>query len=270
MSDNFDDFIAQLHGSPDAATYHASRQALLARIDEFQTPFPVTTEAEYRKADTVRRMLSSLACYTFNTQHPLNDRVWALETAWAAPLVKFNRRLLIKDPAARLVARYLLWAYVFPGVDPRAVFVLARQHGVLRKRVRTDGRPPLLCVVGLDRAVGDNVFTVDRRGREHRRYGRTIGRQAFPVCRPFPWSGDDAEVFLSSIPDLDETYHVTDIGDFKHAARGSAFRREAQHRLFTLLQAVPPEAMTPAAAAPPPRLPAPSPTAVQLDLLAAA
>ena len=271
MSDDFDDFIAKLHGSPDAATYHASRQAWLARLDEFETPFPVTTEAEYVRADAIRRILSHLACYTFNTEHPHNDRVWALETTWAAALVKFNRRLLIKNPDARLVARYLLWSYVFRGADPRAAFALARQHGVLRKRVHTDGRPPVLCVIGLDRAFGDNVFTVDRRGREHRRYGRTIGRQAFPVRRPLPWSGDDADVFLSTIPELDETYHLTDIGDFKHAARGSAFRREAQHRLFALLESVAPEAMTPAGTPPPaPARPVSTPCAVQLDLLAAA
>lgn len=272
MSNNVDNFIAGLHGFPDADTYHTTHHAWLARLDEFETPFPVTTEAEYRKADAVRRMLSGLSCYTFNTRHPLNDRVWALESTWAATLVKFNRRLLIKDPDARLVARYLLWSFVFRGPDPRAAFVLARQHGLLRKCSRTDGRGPLLCVIGLDRAVGDNVFTVDRRGREHRRYGRTIGRQAFPVCRTLPWSDDDAEIFLATIPELDDSYRVTHIGDHKHAARGSAFRREAQRKLLALLDAVAPEAMGPAAQAPAAAAPPPQarPSATQLDLLAAA
>jgi|GEM_PF-4195964 len=238
MANDPDDFIAGLHGYADSVSYHAKNQAWISRLGEFETPFPLENEADYARADAVRRMLSSLACYTFNTQHSENKRVWAMERVWANAVGTYNRRLLIRDKNAKLVARYLLWTYRFADIDPRAAFILARRHGVLRAVPHQDGRPPAVCVVGLDRAVGDNVFTVDRFGRHHRRSGRTIGRQALSVLRPLPWSGSDAEAFLSSLPELDPSYHVTEIGDHKHAARGSSFSRSAKHCVHDLLEAV--------------------------------
>jgi hypothetical protein len=212
-------------------------------------------------------MLSHLSCFTFNNQHPEEDRVWKLESVWAKVLKQYNRRLLIKDEDTRLVARYLLWRRYFLGVDARAAFVLARQKGILYRS--GEGRHSVgLYIVGLDRAVGDNVFTVDRRGREHRKYGRTIGRQALEVLQPLPWSGDEAAAFVASLPELNGTYRPTSIGDYKHAARASAFAWKAKETLHALLKAVPEQELVPA-----PTMVSPPAAAVsepaQLDLLAA-
>lgn len=269
MANDLDEFLARLHGSADAASYHATHQAWIARLDEFEAPFPIKNEADYTKADAVRRMLSGLACYTFNTKHTEDKRVWALESLWGAAVAKYNRRLLLRNKDAKLVARYLLWTYRFPHIDPRAAFILARRHGVLRVASRRDGTQPTLCVVGLERAVGDNVFTMDRFGRHHRRYGKTIGRQALTVVRPLPWEGADAEAFLESIPELDPSYHVTNIGDFKHAARGSSFSRAAMRCAHELLRAVPDGEMQVTVPPALPALPVSLPEPTQLQLLAA-
>ena len=73
-------------------------------------------------------------------------------------------------------ARYVIWSYIFRDVDHAKVLDHLKGSGLLRRDA--DGR---VLVLGLSAKVGDNLFSVDRRGREHRRYVDTLGRQGFYV-----------------------------------------------------------------------------------------
>jgi len=244
MADAFDELIAGIHGYSDSASYHAAHRAVLARLDDFDAPPPIEDEQGYRRADEVRRMLSSLSCYTFNNTLPENDRAWALESAWAAAVAKYNRRLLIRNVDAKRIARYLVWNYRLVAADHQ------------------------LYVVGLERAVGDNLFTVDGRGRHYRKYPRTIGRQALEVQHALPWSGAQAQAFLASVPELDPTWYPTAIGDRKHCARPSAFTQAAKRALLDLLAKVTAQMLESAVSIPQP-FSSPRSQPVQLELAVA-
>ena len=203
--------------------YVQRNEEILTCLEKFEFPNSIKTEESYRQAQAIKSLLSGLFCYAANTNNPEFERVADAENRWGRMMAQYNRRCLIKDPKTRSLARYLLWNSYFLTVNLRVALEEAKRQGILRRGRDDQGQPQnTLLVVGLEMKVGDNVFTVDRRGREHRQYVKTIGRQAFSVSQKYREVVD--ETFMDSIPVVDETYRHTSIGDHKHGARPISLR----------------------------------------------
>lgn len=220
------DFInalcAQAAGDASPAEYERRQQALLARLERVRVPFRIRDENGYRRARAIKSALCSLSCYTFNNQLAQDAEVWRLESEWGAELHRWNRRLLLKEPLDIAIGNYLLWNYRLRGQIPTPrVYETARERAILR---RWNDEP---VVVGLEKKAGDNMFTLDRFGRHHRQYARTIGRQAFWLPG---WQADsqtlcDTAAFVASLPELPEDYERVWVRDGKHCARPVRLRR---------------------------------------------
>jgi len=75
-------------------------------------------------------------------------------------------------------ARYVIWSYIFRDVDHAKVLDHLKGSGLLRRDA--DGR---VLVLGLSAKVGDNLFSVDRRGEG----ASTVRRHPWPprlLCEP--------------------------------------------------------------------------------------
>ena len=226
------DFInalnAHMAGDATPADYATRQQALLTHLEQVRTPFRIQDENDYRRARAIKSALCSLSCYTSNNRLAQDDEVWRLESAWGAELHRWNRRLLLKEPLDIAIANYLLWHYRLRGPIPtQRVYETARRREILR---RWNDEP---MVVGLEKKVGDNVFTVDRYERHYRHYGRTIGRQAFWLPS---WQSDakaltDATAFVASLPELPDDYERTWVRDGKHCARPVRMHRRTLRML---------------------------------------
>jgi hypothetical protein len=228
---------ARLEGDASGDDYVRSRQEALQHLDALENPPRIADEKQYRYARAVKSMLASLSCFTFNTKHPEDDRVWRLESEWGRELARYNRRFLVKDHETRAIARYLLWPRYWPGVDHRQLFDEAKRRGLLRKR-RPQGRGDLdfcLYVVGLEMKVGDNTFTVDRHGRHYRHYNRSCARQAFHMAKPLDLAGpEDEATWLADVPALGENWTETSLGDGKFVARPVHLTRRERTTILRL------------------------------------
>lgn len=213
---------ARLEGDASGEAYVRDRQEALRHLDELERPPRIRNEEQYSGAREVKSLLASLSCFTFNTGHPENDRVWRLEALWGRALARYNQRYLIRDHETRAIARYLLWSRYWPGVDPRQVLDEAKRRAVLRKGKASGlGTPNAhLYVVGLEMKVGDNTFTVDNYGRHYRHYHRTCARQAFHLGEALDRAGIAAAAsWFADVPELGAAWTETAIGDGKFAAR---------------------------------------------------
>lgn len=227
----------------DPAMRDAAYQRALDNIDQAIVPPLPTDEEGYRRLTSGRNALASLYCYAFNRKHPAFNRVSELENKFAALQARYNRRFLVTDPDATLIARAHLWAYSFISVDSRAVWVLARDRGVLAAKRHVDTGLLVPRIIGLQRAVGDNTFTTDSRGRDRRRYLRTIGRQAFLSERSLPGTEEQQQAFLASVPLLDDLWRDTEVADRKYGATGSRIGPGDRLRLHQTLNSVPEDAL---------------------------
>ncbi|USD35634.1 MULTISPECIES: hypothetical protein [Vibrio] len=217
----------QYHTDNSAALEIDKRYTLaLEKIDELSDSPVVQNENEYLSQLKVKEFLCALSCYTSKTKHPLNDRVWELESVYGIALSKYNKRSLIKNKDIKYLAKYLSWPYFYTKViDHQQALKAAAAYGILRKNIseNSDGSTRTeLYVIGLHYKVGDNTFSVDSRGREHRRYIKTMGRQALPVVVPH----DEYKLFIerekeavSRIPELHNSFYVTYVGDGKGCIR---------------------------------------------------
>lgn len=221
------------------ATREAAYQRALSELDNVVVPPLPTDEAGYRRLTRGRTALSSLYCFAFNRDHPAWRRVSELEGVFAQLQARYNRRFLVTDPGARMVARAHLWRYYLTDPDPRAIWVLARDLGVLA--ARRDTRTGLLAprIIGVQRTTGDNTFTVDARGRQRRRYLTTIGRQAFYSERTLPVPVEQAQAFLATVPELDDLWSDVGVGDHKYGATGSRMTWTDRRLLHDALVGVP-------------------------------
>jgi hypothetical protein len=227
------------HPSQDPADREAAYERALSQLDQVCVPDLPTDETGYRRLTRGRAALSSLFCFAFNRSHPAYRHVSQLEDQFASLQARYNRRFLVADPSARLLARAHLWRYHFTDPDPRAIWVLARDLGVLA--ARRDPERGLLAprIIGLQRATGDNTFTVDSRGRDRRRYLATIGRQAFYSERTLPVTLEQAQGFLATVPELDDLWGDVSVGDHKYGATGSRIGFAHRRRLHEFLVGIP-------------------------------
>lgn len=182
----------------------------------------ISSEDEYREAMRIRDDLICSGLYLLQIRHPLQKEVKAKEDSYTSAITSFNNKLLITNVEAKRLARYLAWQTVFTSkIDHIQMLIDAVKYGVLRKLVTKDDGliSTRLFVYGLKYKVGDNSFSVCSRGREHRCYLDTIGRQAIPVTVP---DGDlenflvRHESMLSDVPDLDLSLdYITGMGNRK-------------------------------------------------------
>lgn len=231
------------HPDQDPAERDAACRRALDQIDQVLVPPLPTDDEGYRQLARGRKVLSSLYCYAFNREHPAFERVSELESQFSALQARYNRRFLVTAPTANLVARAHLWTYSLTGFDCRALWVLARDNGVLAARRHPTTGMLMPRIIGLQRSVGSNSFTMDALGRQRRRHLPTIGRQAFVSERRLPRTPDHAQAFLASVPLLDELWTDTEVGDHKHGATGTRMSYTDRMRLHQMLSAVPDETM---------------------------
>ncbi|WP_425263269.1 hypothetical protein [Vibrio owensii] len=224
---NLTEVIKYHTSDTDADNITKKYDSILSKFDSlFEEKPKISSENDYVKCHKAKGLLCALACYTSNTNHMARDKVWERESVYGIAMHKYNKRLLISDSEVRMRARYLLWNYYFQSVSFHRILSDAIADRIIVKHRNENGKITLF-VVGLHYKVGDNSFRVDSKGREHRIYVETVGRQAFPIS-----TQDDAlESFISAnskliedLPELDDTYHETYIGDGKGAARNIAFK----------------------------------------------
>lgn len=268
---------------PEDAQHRARMHALLAHIDLLEAPVLPTCDEEYRALTRLRRDLSSLSCYTSNSSHPLNDRVWALEGVYGKLQAQYNRKFEIRDADDRSLARYMLYGKFLTAPKRATCFLEARDRGLLVKvsaAPGTDAYPGTLLVQGLNCKVGDNVFTVSRggSGAEHRQYRNHIGRQAICIEQRIPFDAAQYAQFLSTVPEMTDLHNEVSVGDGKGMVRPIAMRQTELSNVLSLLQASPHESnpvlvpVVPAGAQVPPSPdtpPAPEPEQTDLFGIAA-
>lgn len=226
-----DDVVISLAASLSGETkeeYVRNMQYLLANLEKLENPKTLNSDKDYARARRIKSALCSLSCYAFNTDHPQSDRICSAEGQWAQVLGAYNRRFLIRDAEIKLLANYLLWNRRYTQLDEHALIAIAVDKGILLRR---DGR---IYVVGLEKRVGNNVFSVDRFKRHHRQYLRTIGRQAF--CVTWDCYLDAARPHLERIGELDDECEVTSLGDGKYVAKPPRMPRDCHRRLSTLIK----------------------------------
>jgi len=180
-------------------------------VREFGVP---SSEEDFLRGRRLKSMLSSLSCYVFNNKKgdELIDRVANLECELGGKLATFARRLCRKVPKdIKPLVRYVLWSRYYTREDRESIAVALTGAGVLYRKEKA------YLVTGLHLAVGDNMFGIDRNGREYRKYVMTCLPQAFYV------SGHWQEIFENlsvEAPELDEDlYCPTGIGDRKYCAK---------------------------------------------------
>lgn len=230
MNKEVDTLTAKLSGYDNADEYKEIMEKRLSALDKFIIS-KVSNEEEYAFARQCQSALTSLECYTFNQKiEGYTDQIYAQKDVVYKAIKRYNRRFLIKDSLARSVARYLLWSYTFTREDFAKLLEFAVKNNLLRKRT-TDKGECTFYVVGLNYKVGDNVFTVDAKGREHRRYLESSANQAFPLSLNEdrkPYMNDS---LISKIPEMEERYSVTYVGDGKGCARSIGLTYKERDRI---------------------------------------
>lgn len=178
-------------------------------LDMLSIPPVVETFEMYDSASKVKGFLCSLYCRTFNSDHPEFDRVSKLEDRWADAMFQFAKKQDVQGHK-RTVVRYLCWRSYYPnGIDTRRLC----DDAVLWGLVYRNGDAHV--VRGLHFKVGDNVFSVDSRGRQHRTYVGHCGLQVFYIQNPI------AKEILKgmNLPEMPKRYDVIGLYDGKGAAR---------------------------------------------------
>ena len=212
------------------ASYVSRMHQLIEQLDSLKSPQLPTSKAEYHQLWAIKSALSGLSCDTFNSNHPRNSEVWDLEAVYGRLMQRYNHRFLISDSVEKQVANYVLCERHFIAHHERA-FRSFLSYLAQRDRLRWD--PDIgLCIIGLYKKVGDNVFSSSENGRHHRQYAHTTGRQAFPVASHL---NDLAQrEFAVNVPALDGAFQVTYLGDGKNRARHPKLTRAA----YEILQSV--------------------------------
>lgn len=230
---NIQEVLAHLSGSEEADKINERYNSILRNFDKIFSQHPVIrSEEDYLACSQAKSTLCSLSCYTANTNHPDNDKVWDMEGVYGKAMEKYNRKILIKDKEAKIRARYLIWNYSYQAADQDAVLRDAAADGILVKKTEA-GITTQLYVVGLCYKVGDNTFRVDSKGREHRRYVNTVGRQAILVnlSDVSSFVRNHPEI-MDSIPELDDSYYTYSTGNGKNMIKEISFRHEEREYII--------------------------------------
>ena len=193
----------------------------------------INDSASYALAMGIKGALCSLSCYTFNSKHPLNDKVWELEHILGQKMFKWVlKNLAPKDE--NLMIRYLLWnkRYTDDGVMRKKFIDHLIDKGYISYSPSDKYGFEGFVLTGIYCKVGDNVFTQDYHGRHHRQYVNVCAQQYFD----FHWPQDleYLKTIAESVPRLEEAQETTSLGDGKGAARHPKITRSDLNRIFKL------------------------------------
>lgn len=216
---DIDEFSAMLSGYKNAEEYKNNMQAILNSLPKIIIT-KVHNADDYAFARKCQSALTALECYLFNSgikEH--QEQVFNQKDVVFKAIAAYNRRFHIKDQYVRTMARYLLWNYSYRDENLNSILKFLNENGALRRKLSTSGSCQLY-VVGLHLKVGDNVFSVDSRGHEHRRYLSTSANQAFPAHFDNTRLSSIDQNIINEVPLIDDDfYSITYVGDGKGCAR---------------------------------------------------
>jgi len=218
------DLDAMLNASKEETReqYVARQNNVMENIDALAPDKKILNEERYERGLACKSAITSLWCYKFNNDiknAELDKKVSLYDAGWGKALAAYNRKFLIKDKSVKSLANYLVWRYARKDLDTVKVLKAAIKYGILRKNEQGS-----FFVVGLIKKVGDNMFSTDRRGRDHRQYVDTIGRQAFRVNNYHKEVFANHKTLIAEIPMLHHLDNETYIGSGKGASREPAVK----------------------------------------------
>lgn len=223
--------IAQLTALLDDEGNAASEFAL-RHLGEWDPAPAIETEDELRLA-LLRRRAASRAHSSAGSNA---DQTLRLAHDYWLRIADYSAARELPAGPSRLVARYMIYSKAFVRHDARIAWMEALDAGILRKRERVDQPGEFAYfIVGLNYKVGDNTFTQDSRGREHREYVDTFGLQAIAVERPFPFNPQEAAEFAKRTPDLSEDRFLTEVGSGKGSIRPIAISKTDLNAISKML-----------------------------------
>lgn len=196
--------------------------AIINAIDNLYPDKPIKTIEEYRLGRAMQSYINGMWCRASNAHvgRPFQDMITNTLNRIQKRLISYTKRQQIKDKEIGLLARYACATQYYPAANIEVILKKLHEGGVLLKEAQHDGTLRFY-VRGLRAKVGDNTFSIDRLGREHRQYVEVTVPQAFPVSlygQLQPMAGDDK--WYQSVPEMnDRDYHVTGFGDRKGSAR---------------------------------------------------
>lgn len=219
---NFINSLSAKMAEQSVDSYVETRENWLTKLDKIKKiaeEIKVRTFEEYDKAMNLKKVIGSLFCYCFNNKKDLYNEVGNTEDIVGRKLFNFVKRKVSKNPDVKAVCRYLLSMRYYPSQNEEKIFNFLLEHDVLRREKDRD----TILVVGLHGKVGDNVFTMDNRGRHHRQYVESCALQAIYISnsrfRKY------AEEHIDLIPILDDRYTTVSARDGKHCIRPVRLRR---------------------------------------------
>jgi len=215
----------------------ARNDFLLSQLDTIDVVAKIESEEEYSVARKVSEELCSLSCYTFNHQSPLNDRVWRMEGMWNREIARYTKRTYDrKDPDDICVANYAIGTKHFLNVNTQRDYYLSEVVPYLlsREMLANDPDDGKIVVLGLRKKVGDNVYSVDRRGNQHQQYVSMACPQAFYLADRYLAQLKD--VVLPDMPEGTRTVYLSSGSGGKGSAKTPALARSVGNQLTLIFQ----------------------------------
>ena len=222
---NFGNSLSAFLEGEEEGDYVKTRDGALKQLDEVEGAVKRTKVEDinsYNEAMKLKGALSSLFCYTANSNKPEVDRVGDIECALGAKLFKFaNKHKKINDKTVKALAKYAItnWQHYYTREDVTKIVERLKNADVL---YQSEGS---YLITGLHYSVGDNVFGVSSNGSEYRLMQRSCALQAFYV-------NDHWTRLLSELkpdaPELPNFYNKVGTGDGKYLAKVYLTREEHQ------------------------------------------
>lgn len=189
-------------------------------LNDLENPSPIKNEETYQDYLTISRRLCSVSCTTSNHDLPENDQVWALEGEYNRLIHVWTKKTrIIKDPLLKAVCKLMSWDRYMPWYNTQQVWGKLADFALANKALYQDEQKNLV-VAGFNVKIGDNIFSIDSRGRDHRKYVSTVAPQAFNVNNTAMTALSESEWRRDKIiPVLPSEYVVTWQGDGKGCAK---------------------------------------------------
>jgi hypothetical protein len=203
----------------------------LTTIEKVIQEFAIKSDAEFQQAVELKEMLCSLSCYTTNNNLPENDKVWELESILAQKMSKWSKTKLAK-PDDNLLIRYILWNKKYQGdtEDRKKIIDLLVEKGYIFRH-SDEYHKDTIVVAGIECKVGDNTFTEDVNGRQHRQYLSVC----VPQCFPLTWIQDEEYLESKRLVIKDRMFNITSMSDGKGCARYPKITKKDYRRLKQIL-----------------------------------
>lgn len=208
----------------DAGQYVETMNTCIDQLDSWEkhvNALKINSNDDFQKATQLKSILSSLSCYTFNSNLSQNDQVWALEHKLGKKILKWAKAQSAPSEYNMMI-RYILWNKFYLDDDKLRKQILDAliDKGYIVKHQFKYGNEveTKFVVTGIKCKVGDNVFTADKNGRYHRQYGNVCNLQCFELKFL-----DEAYVSTKDVQENNDDMYFTSFGDGKGCARHPKF-----------------------------------------------